>query len=346
MELGMMEIGLPTVTRESDIDELEIAKQTLLCCTVWPKDSMWTMDSSRLIQLIEPIGGQDRPLPMKLYFSPTGPYTETFNNNMTEHILSSLLRAQEGLVQIAQTLGVTGESMIQKVSELAQTGVGFVTSLIPGLPKEIEDRVSSAIGKGIKSYLSGYRANYPKIWSDSSCDISYPIGVVLECNDPDDDIQYEERIIKPLENILKYVLPRSDNTVSANSYKRSYLCTVECPGLFSIPEAIVASVTVEKGSQQSALSSSNRPYIVNVGISFINLRDTMIYYTEDVSDPIEFSLKEYIGALRKKKTMQPMKYVTYSEGMVNLPQTKVISNNIFEDYNKLSEMMSQITGFF
>jgi len=286
--------------------------------------------SFRLFRL-EPVNPDlvpDAPKPMIVYFSPTT-IQETYTNELTENFLAEILRYSGRLGQISQMLGIKPEDILQGVGGLLGSFVNITGS-----------QALSRIGQAIAATLTGTRFDLPKVWADSRAEVTKELRIRLHCNSPGNDTEYRKYIVEPLVNILKFVLPIC--TV-AEHYRWPYFCKAEAPGLFTLPEAMVTNVTVDKGISV-LFGANNRPAEVEVTMQITSVRNVMVNDASQTQTDIVYKLSDYEKNLLDKKTMGGIETTRISgTGTLKTPApipSKTISNTTQEIHQRLKQASS------
>jgi hypothetical protein len=220
-----------------------------------------------------------------IYFIPESSFSETFTNNLQDSFLAEFQPMGAKIGQTLQMLGVNpsslqGEmsSLLQSVPEVGETASSLTQSLIP--------------------FMTGLPYQWPKIWTGSSSPLSYTIKTQLHCTSPNDDDDYLKNIVDPIFQLLRYVLPRS---IGNGFYQWPYFCSVEAPGLFYLPKAMISNLVIERGpggifTMQTPTHKYNRPSIVNIEITFTSLYDFVGQHGINGQKPQQ-GMVEYISAI-------------------------------------------------
>ena len=324
-----LEIGLPPTTKTSNIDESKIAREHLLMAKIFPMKPK--LEASFRLFRLEPVNPDltpDAPKPMIVYFSPTT-IQETYTNELTENFLAEILRYSGRLGQITQMLGLKPEDILQSLG-------GLVGSFAGAAGTQALNKISQAI----VATLSGTRYDLPKVWADSRAEVTKELRVRLHCNSPSNDNEYRKYIVKPLVNILKFVLPIC--TV-AEHYRWPYFCKVEAPGLFILPEAMVTNVTVDKGVSV-LFGTNNRPVEVEVTIQISSVRNVMVNDTSQTQTDVVYKLSEYERNLLNKKATGNVKtaLVSGTSTLVSPPPipSKTVSSTAQQIHERLKQALA------
>lgn len=337
-----LEVGLPIHTSVStNIDEVELSKQTFLKLYLEPKTASVAEDF-RLIELKDVPPGPTVPPPMVIYFQPIS-IQDTFSNSVVESFLSQSVKVFAHAGQAMQMMGANAEQLFKNLQEKAH------------LTTESNSQIANFFKKAanyIVESLEGYRFDFPKVWQDSSMELTKEIRIYLRAN-PENDDDYKTHIIDPLKHLLKYVLPqpavddKQNNVLLNDHYKWPYFCSVNAPGLFSLPEAMVTNMVIDKGLG-TVFGYNNRPGEVEVTIQFTPIRNVMIN-DDKVGSPMAYTLTKYLNNLTDKKdaSFTSMNYnistdATSTNNIIgsDLP-TSNVTDEIQEQYDKLVETLSE-----
>ena len=289
---GEVVIGLPPINTyyTNYIDEKELAKKTRPYVDIFPKEPK-RIDPVKAYKIFE-LRKASGPT-LRVYFDPNTSFTESFQNIITDHFLSSIIRPAEKAIQLVQSLG--GEKgvadLINKIEKSSLIG----STIIGGL-KTIGGMLPQRVTNLLQDIAYGYKYDFPKVWQDSSFNMQHTINTTLYCDNPDDDGAYQKSIVRPIQLLLKYVLPRVTST-SHDKYEWPYFCEAKAPGVFHLPEAIITDITIEKGAHNS-LSYVGRPSIVDVRITFTPIHTVMV---QGKGADFSYTLDKYVSDLKSKK---------------------------------------------
>jgi hypothetical protein len=297
----VIEIGLPLVNKVPEVNEYDIARNTLPYVDLYPLDTSMVDGVSDGLLLYKLVPAQNGPPRLRIYFQHNGPITETFNNNLTDSFLASILRVSNSLSQITQILG--NVPVHEFFGQLANQ-IPILGPILTGITAGTFNMLPETMQNAILSALRGDRFELPKIWQDSTATISYQITTTLTCNNPRDDVEYRQRIVEPLKYLLMYTLPR---TVTNNSvtYMWPFFVMADAGALFWVPEGIITDLTIEKAPEQGTLSVyANRPSMVNVRLTITSVRNTVVQsYQGNVSN-LKLTLDSYVGKLQSSDIRQ------------------------------------------
>jgi len=339
----ILEIGLPIETSPSpNIDEVEISKNSFLKLYLKPKTATISTDF-RLIKLIDAPPGPTVPPPMVIYFQPVS-IQDTFSNSVVESFLSQSVKVFANAGQVMQMAGAKGEDLIKQFQQQFNLTEPSNKSYVNMLKKAANYIVES---------LEGYRFDFPKVWQDSSMELTKEIRIYLRAN-PENESDYQRKILEPLRQLLKYVLPQpaidkktnqgqqTQEVLINDHYKWPYFCSVNAHGLFTLPEAMVTNMIIDKGLG-TVFGYNNRPGEIEVTIQFTPIRNVMIN-DDGVGSPMSYTLTKYISNLREKKDVNySTTNYTFSTTPVKIEGSelpmKEIDALLEERYRNLSEAL-------
>ena len=330
-------VGLPPVGPSSGpIDEREVSKQNLLLAYIYPMKPKQVNDFRLFTLVPAPEGGQ-HPKHMKIYFSPTT-IQDTFSNLLTENFMSQILRTSEKLGQVAQTMGYDSNDikhMFEKGDQLAGSYVPFYNTMKNMVGEKFRSGVHK-VTDALSAAAAGERFDFPKMWQDSQMEVAKDIQFKLYCSNPSDDGEFYKSIVKPLENILKFVLPMADGD---DHYKWPDFCKVKAPGLFYLPEAMVTNVVINKGEGIN-FGSNNRPNVVDVTMQVTAIRNVMVNdYAGGMNTKLRFKLTDYVNGLQEQKSVKkiPLSPVASSSSPVQSTKPQIPPKTVNPDQKRTAD---------
>jgi hypothetical protein len=257
-------------------------------------------------------------------FTPENWPSDTFGNEYGASFLANILDVfRGGIGDLSQMMGST--DMVRNLKTIAaaikgtnekpgnKRGIvrefgGDIIEKGAGLLQSINDKANSnsgdlgTVGAGIlsaaASMLSGARVDFPSVWKDSSFTPTCSITVKLYNPMPGDVESTKYYITRPLAALMCLALPQSqivgnkENNISA--YNWPFFCSVECPGVFTMPFAAIGGISVQKSGDQQLASFNQLITQINVTIDFISLYPTMIVGAEPDN---RLHLKQYLTNL-------------------------------------------------
>ena len=206
------------------------------------------------------------------YISNSASISETFNNETTESMISSVLsgfsdKARELQFLVGTTSRVIAsqfDTLGDDVAKAKQTVEGLVNKLSSG------NNIFGQLVGGVKTIVSGGRMMFPNIWSNSTYSKSYTINIKLtspSC-DPKSILL---NILAPLCHLTAFVFPRGEYI---NGYSAPFLVKAFCKGQFNIDMGIVTDLSFEKG-KEGTWTSDGLPTVVDVTMTITDLYPTM-----------------------------------------------------------------------
>jgi hypothetical protein len=234
--------------------------------------------------------------PLLVYFIPENSFSETFSNNLQDSFLAEFQPTASKIGQTLQMIGVNPTNVEGQLLDEAKSLFGGEEGLI------------GKLGGSIIPFMAGLPFQWPKIWTGSAGALSYTIKTILHCTSPNDDSDYLNKIVIPLFQLLRYVLPRS---IGNGFYQWPYFCSVSAPGLFNLPKAMISNLVIERGpggvfTMQTPQHKYNRPSIVNIEITFTSIYDFVGQQGSKGQVP-EFGMVQYISGILGTNVPQNMK---------------------------------------
>jgi len=318
----LKEIGLPVYSNEPD--DKEQARKALPYVTLSAlKVTFPTKDSST--ELLKTIPNPDIPS-IRLYYEPKT-FTDTFSNTLTDSFISSIFSGTSRLAQGLQMIGISAP----EVNKIAKNTVKNIKDKIGILTGKNQNQNAQSSGttqnssksnsflKMLSSAVAGNLYQFPRIWGGSSGLLHYSFKVRLICNNPKSDESYRNSIVRPLDYILQYTLPRS---TSRNFYEWPPLCTAYSPGMFSIKKGMVTDVSVEKGVGDS-IGFNQRPSIIDVTITISSVYSAVVQDTAQGTDVQ--NLNDYLASLEDQREVGTISGISKSSfepvNIVSIPTT-------------------------
>lgn len=193
-------------------------------------------------------------------------------------------------------IGGVGETLETVKGGIGQAGMALSQSKNPFL-----QRIPSIMNK----LLGGQKVDFPQVWKNSTYAPTYGITVKLHCLNTSNNIYFEKLIVGPLTALLALALPQGQ----AETYKYPFFCRVNSPGLFYLPAAGIASISVSKGGEGSLVGYNRRVGLIDLRIEFVDLFTTLLMQDtrkSNSNNDNRTNLKLYINQLREGRTVTPV----------------------------------------
>ncbi|MGB9674731.1 MAG: hypothetical protein ACPLX8_01205 [Nanopusillaceae archaeon] len=278
--------------------ESDLSTQGLVEVHLIPMEMKFNARNFMLYNLV-PTNNPSAPPRVTLLTSPESiNVTESFSNQMQGSFFEMMLERIMPITQLAQ-LNFPGYKSIMsglsKITENAASFVGSATQAIGLGGKDLMNAAGNILSQGISVFGEGSRILWPKIWADSSMNVSYTIPIYLFCNNTGDDKTYQNSIVNPLQILMKYTLPIS---TSGATYRWPWLTYAVSPGLFVLPEGFISSIIVTKMD----VGYNNRPATVKVDLTISSLREVMPQYGANGEIPdVALNISTYLNTLLESK---------------------------------------------
>jgi len=279
--------GLPELEGSS----LEFAKKIFPILTLYPKKQSMgggmkvynLIDASKEFQDILKIASNKE---VEMYdktknclnicFQHTNQFSETYNNQYGQGLLTSINNFISPGFQEASQMGVTkwvGDKFKKAGNFIQNTTGKDVNSAAANMGNMLKEQLGKYAGvqnadqmtKIVSQLMEGGKFNFPQFWKSSSYDVNYDIHVKLYNLNPANDIAHQKYITGPLMALLAFVNPRS---VDGQTFKWPLMCEVKAEGLFHIKTGYIRTISITKGGDSNSVAWNMRPNVVDVRISF------------------------------------------------------------------------------
>ena len=286
------------------------------------------------------------PKPYVFAIQNTGNITYSLSNSYGESGVEGIFKEAElnimsEMIQTAKTsrflnsvssnlLGSVKNTLGEKFGSKVPLNLADVGGAIGGANQPISDAAQSAGGLAANAgslfnrmwdaTVKGQKIDIPNIWKSSSAPISQNVTIVLHSAFPNNNEDYLNRIIYPLEILLALSAPYSQNKKEEDNdiltFENPPYLEAEIDGVFKSKLCAIQSCQIEFPLSRMDMINGGRPYLVNVQLTIIDLYNTIVWnddgglYAPNAKDIIN-NLKDH-----KNHELQPKIDDTYMYYMV------------------------------
>lgn len=239
--------------------------------------------------ILKESGAEALTTPLKIAVQNDVSISESWSNEFGESRFEDMANVGSGLAR--ELRYITGQdSLSGAIDSLNTSAIGAAASLgagesITNMLSGLNDKVvgagkageafvgKSGIGKGLLQLASGSRVDFPMVWNGCGFSPSYSFTVRLYNPYPKDDNAYYKFILRPMANLLAFVIPIADSNFTMGF---PIVCKVNCPGLFGLEAGYVSNIDIIKGGESNDISFRQRPGTVDVRLTLGSLYASMI----------------------------------------------------------------------
>jgi len=212
---------------------------------------------------------------LRLYTTDETTATDEFRNSFSENFLQSSVNNVSSIGRQAKSLAKSlgGEGLITGIKDTAlgalDAGISMLTSDTDTKSKLMD--VSSSIADVL---IGGNAISLPKIWDNSNYQPSSTIVISL-VSPYGSNKAIREFIIKPLTYLILMSLPKTNDGIS---FGFPQMLTMRAYGISEVSLASIASLTMNRGGNDTAFNKDRQPLSVNVSMQIANLIDGSASY--------------------------------------------------------------------